>query len=87
VGMTADTRISELLPPADDLGGKFPDKSLRMWEEAVGYFLAGEWDKAKDRMSVQFARDPVGKMLLEHMACYDGTPPADWDGVIGLDAK
>ena len=87
VGMTADTTVSELLPPADDLNAKFPDKALRVWEEAVRCFLAGEWDRAKEWLGVQFNRDPVGKMLLEHMALYDGTPPADWDGVIGLDAK
>ncbi|HEY2785176.1 MAG TPA: adenylate/guanylate cyclase domain-containing protein [Fimbriiglobus sp.] len=87
VGMTADTRVSELLPPADDLSAKFTEKTLRVWEEAVALFLAGEWDQAKQRLSVQFARDPVGKILLEHMACYDGTPPVDWDGVIGLEVK
>jgi adenylate cyclase len=87
VGMTADTTASELLPPADDLNAKFPDKALRVWEEAVQAFLAGEWDRAKERLGAQFARDPAGKMLLDHIAQYDGTPPADWDGVIGLDAK
>lgn len=87
VGMTTDTRVSELLPPADDLASKFPEKSLRMWEEAVEFFLAGEWDQAKARLAVQFARDPVGKLLLDHMALYDGTPPAEWDGVIGLEVK
>lgn len=77
-GMAKGFVLSELLPPEHDtVSGNIKESGRRSWDEAVGWFLAGEWGLARGRFE-QFSADPTAKLLLDHMAKTDGIPPKDW---------
>jgi class 3 adenylate cyclase len=54
---------------------------LRLWDEAVGWFTAGDWDRARERFQGTFGGDPVADCLLRHMEATKWRPPPGWDGV------
>ncbi|MBA4063154.1 MAG: hypothetical protein C0501_05470 [Isosphaera sp.] len=53
---------------------------LKHWDEAVAWFTAGEWEKARDRLQMMFIGDPVAECLLRHMEATRWRPPPKWDG-------
>jgi adenylate cyclase len=78
-GMTKGTVLSELLPPEHEpVQGNIKEAVRRSWEEALGWFLAGEWGQARNRFEQFFGNDPAARQLLDHMAKTNGTPPKDW---------
>jgi class 3 adenylate cyclase len=85
-GMTASVTPSELLPPENAPGAPMKEAVRRSWEEAMGWYAAGDWHKAKDRLQQFFAKDPIAQLVLGEIANRD-SPPQGWKGVLTLTAK
>jgi hypothetical protein len=62
------------------------DVVRKSWEEAMAWAAAGEWRKARERLTQFFPRDPFALLLLEEMANRDAPPPG-WDGVLKMKSK
>ena len=89
-GMTKGLLVSELLPPeTEPVQGNIKEPLRRSWDEAIGWFLGGEWGMARNRFEQYFANDLTSKMLQEFMAKTNGVPPKDWieKPEIALDSK
>jgi adenylate cyclase len=89
-GMTKGLVVNELLPSEMELvQGNLKEPQRRSWEEAIGWFLAGDWGQARNRFEQFFSDDATAKMLLAHMAKTNGTPPKGWaeNPEIALDTK
>lgn len=50
------------------------------WEQAVAFFTAGRWFRARQSFDEMFATDPAAQCFLRLMARTGGTPPPGWDG-------
>lgn len=83
-GMTAGVVLHELLPPAHE--GPPTGPVLRKWEEAVGWYAAGDWRRARDCFQQFFAHDSVAQLLLKEMGVATN-PPAGWNGVLKMTTK
>ena len=84
-GMTQTVVVNELLPPAVE-PGTISERDRRDYEAALDAFLAKRWDDAKDLLH-RLPRDGARAVLQTFMQKHNGTPPADWDDVIALEAK
>lgn len=86
VGMSKGVALFELLPPEHAPGTNLKEAVRRSWEEAVGWYAAGEWKRARERFQSYFANDPVAQMLLKEMGVATN-PPSGWDGVLKMTVK
>ncbi len=78
-GMTKGLFVSELLPSEMEIvQGNLREPQRRSWEEAIGWFLAGEWSQARNRFEQFFSGDATAKLLLAHMAKSNDVPPKGW---------
>lgn len=78
-GMTRSLAVSELLPPEmEPVQGNLREPLRRSWDEAVGWFLAGDWGQARNRFEQFFENDAAAKTLLDFMAKTNGVPPVGW---------
>jgi adenylate cyclase len=85
-GMTAGVVLHELLPPEHAPGSTMKEAVRRSWEEAVGWYAAGDWRRARDRFQQFFSHDPVAQLLLTEMGVATN-PPAGWNGVLKMTSK
>ncbi len=85
-GFDKELVIHELLPPAGD-SNSVPDSEILVFESAVDLLHAGDWGRAASRLESLPENDGVRNFLLRWIHKNGGTPPAVWDGVIGLEAK
>lgn len=89
-GMTKALVVNEMLPPeTEPVRGNIREVQRRSWEEAIGWFLGGEWSQARGRFEQFFGDDATAKMLLAFMARTNDVPPKDWaeKPEIALDTK
>ncbi|MDR0669474.1 MAG: CHASE2 domain-containing protein, partial [Treponema sp.] len=101
VGINTPVRLYELLGFQGKLGlpGKprLPDDTdtrqteyLAAWEEAIGLFEQGSFEKAGDIFSAliqQMPRDGTAKFYAERCLNYINSPPGAWDGITNLTEK
>ncbi|MFO0938882.1 MAG: adenylate/guanylate cyclase domain-containing protein [Gemmataceae bacterium] len=86
MGMTQGVELFELLPPEHAPGTNLKEAVRRSWEEAVGWYAAGDWKRARERFQNFFPNDPVAQILLSEMGMA-ANAPANWDGVVKLNSK
>jgi class 3 adenylate cyclase len=82
-GMKVPLRAYELVPSnlsGSWLGGEFAQTLLGQWNEAVEWFIAGEWPSARERLGDLFEGDTVAQCIIRHMDRTRGKRPPDWDG-------
>lgn len=78
-GMTKGLLMSELLPPEHEpVTGNIKEAARKSWDEAVGWFLAGEWGQARGRFEQFFSNDLTAKALLDFMRQSNDAPPQGW---------
>ncbi len=85
-GMESAVEVHELVP-ASMLGTAYSDRSLADHRMAVDAFIAGDWNDAFTLFESLPASDRTSQLLMAHMARYDYTAPADWNGVLVFDSK
>jgi len=78
--------VSELLPPVGD-DSEHSDEHLAIYEAALAAFLDRRWTESYEQLHRIPARDLGKDFLLGYILQHNHTPPADWDGVIQIDAK
>ncbi|CAN5122775.1 adenylate/guanylate cyclase domain-containing protein [soil metagenome] len=86
MGMTVAVTPFELLPPESAPGQPMKEVVRRSWEEAVGWYAAGEWNRCRERLQQFFMKDPAAAMMINEMDGKD-MPPKDWGGVIKMTSK
>jgi adenylate cyclase len=86
VGLSTPIEVSELLPPVAECP-ELNDEQLRLYENALGAFEAGDWNRAEELLAKVPHSDRVKDVLLRFILDHDGAPPADWDGAIRMSAK
>jgi class 3 adenylate cyclase len=81
-GMKTPVAAHELSPTTGGswLGGDLYEGPLAQWREAVEWFTAGDWTRARQRLEDLFEDDPAAQCLIRHMDRTRGRPPTDWDG-------
>jgi class 3 adenylate cyclase len=81
-GMKTPIRAYELSPATGStwLTGEWYQSQLMQWNEAVEWFISGQWGPARDRLGDLFEGDPAAQCLIRHMEKTRGKPPPDWDG-------
>jgi adenylate cyclase len=84
-GMSNALVISELLPPATEVGA-LSDSDLRNYEAALDAFRSGRWHDTPALLS-RLKNDGPAEVLRQFMARHHNAPPAAWDGIIQLDSK
>jgi len=84
-GMTQTVTVSELLPAAVE-PGTLAERDRRDYEAAFEAFLAGRWQDAHELLQ-RLVNDGACHVLQEFMDRHGGNPPAEWNGVMVLDAK
>lgn len=85
-GLDQAVLVHELLPPREE----FPlltDDHLRLCDEAVEAFLAGDWNRAFDLLHQLPAQDRGADFLTSFITQHHRQPPPGWDGTITLTAK
>jgi len=83
-GMTKDVTVCELLPPAVEPGAMH-EQVRRDYEAALDFFTTGQWASAHELL--KRLPENIGHFLKSYIDKHKGTPPVDWDGVIGLEGK
>ncbi len=89
-GMTKGLVVNEFLPPEFEIvQGNMRETQRRYWEEAIGWFLNGDWSQARNRFEQFFPDDATAKLLLAFMNKSGDQPPKDWNDKpeIALDTK
>src|SRR5262249_34802414 len=68
-GMKTPLRAYELSPTTGDtwLTSEWYQTQLSQWNEAVEWFISGDWSRARERLGDLFDRDPVAECILRHM--------------------
>src|SRR5262249_43656177 len=84
-GMTQTVLVNELLPPAVEPGA-MAERDRRDYEAALDAFLGKRWEDARDLFH-RLPKDGARAVLQAFMEKHGNEPPADWDGVIVLEAK
>jgi adenylate cyclase len=85
LGMLTVLTVSELLPPAVELG-TLPERDRLNYEAALDAFLTGRWQDVPALLR-RLPRDGPGERLQSFLERHGNTPPAEWDGVIVLESK
>jgi len=85
-GLDTPLEISELLPPASEYP-LLTDEHLSHYEAALDAFLTGRWPEAFKLLHNIPPDDHVTDFLTATIAQHHRAAPADWDGVIALEAK
>lgn len=83
-GMAKTLEVSELLPPAVEAGA-LTERDRRDYEAALDAFESGRWSDARGLLDK--LQNDVGAFLKEYMDRHGQKPPADWSGVIVMNAK
>jgi hypothetical protein len=80
--MKTPLRVHQLSPTSGEnwLASDYYQGPLAQWCEAVAWFTAGDWPRARKRLDDLFEGDPAAQCLIRHMDRTRGRPPADWDG-------
>ena len=84
--MMTELTISQLLP-AVEIDSSLSDADIALYESAWNAFAAGQWQDALDKLNALPAHDHVKDYLANYIAQNNDTPPADWTGVISMQAK
>jgi adenylate cyclase len=81
--------ISELMAKEGEIGGEMWEAVRRRWEEAVKFFLAGDWPRALKRFRDQFGDDKAGQELIKYIEASGPLPPGEWEvyPVVPLESK
>jgi adenylate cyclase len=85
-GLKSALDVHEILPSETE----FPvlsNQHLEWYEQAVDYFIQGDWHAAWEKLHLIPAADLAKDFLTMHIASRARKVPDDWDGVIQLDAK
>ncbi|HLQ47005.1 MAG TPA: hypothetical protein VK137_19845, partial [Planctomycetaceae bacterium] len=85
-GLTAELMVSQLLP-AVEIDSSLSDADIALYESAWNAFAAGDWQDALDKLNALPDNDHVKDYLANYVAQNNDTPPADWNGVISMQAK
>lgn len=85
-GMETPVLVTELLPPFSEYPN-LTDAHLAAYERAVDALLASRWTEALEHLQEVPAQDQAKDFLTVFIGQHNRTPPADWDGVIGLSSK
>jgi adenylate cyclase len=84
-GMSHVVVVHELLPPAVEPDA-MPERDRRDYESGLEAFLASRWGDARELLG-RLPHDGPAAVLLRFMESHGGAPPANWDGVMNLEAK
>jgi adenylate cyclase len=84
-GLATPLLVSELLPPTSR--SPLRDEDIQFYEAALEDLRKGQWEKAFRQLYKVTAEDLVKDFLTVYIAQHNRTPPAGWDGVIGLASK
>jgi adenylate cyclase len=84
-GMTQTVFVNELLPPAVE-PGTLAERDRRDYEAALDAFLQGKWQDA-DGLLRRLPHDGARDVLQAFMDKHGNSPPAEWNGVIGMETK
>ena len=85
-GLETPLLVSELLPPAS-VYPQLTDEHLACYESALDAFLLGDWSRAFELLHAIPADDRAKDFLTLQITRSNRTPPAGFDGVIGLESK
>lgn len=85
-GLDHPVVVYELLPPENEYP-LLQDHHIRLCEEAVTAFIAGQWDEAFTRLHQLPAEDRAFDFLTAYIAQHHRVPPASWDGTIVIPSK
>lgn len=85
-GMDTAVTVTELLPPATEFPS-LTDAHLVAYERAVDALLDGRWSEALEHLHEVPAHDQAKDFLTVFIGQHNRIPPADWDGVIGMQNK
>lgn len=85
-GMEMPVEVSELLPPAAEYP-QLTDEHLAAFESAVEALYARDWAGALQLLHRVPPDDLAKDFLTVFIAQHNRTPPADWDGVVGIQAR
>lgn len=84
-GMDTAITVSELCPPVAQ-SPNLPDEQISQYEAALDQVIAGDWEAARATLA-DCSDDGPKAFLLDWMARFENTPPADWDGAFSLADK
>jgi adenylate cyclase len=84
-GMRTVLTVHELMPPAVEPGA-MSERDRRDYEAALEAFLASRWDDARQLLH-RLPSDGPSKFLSAYMSARQNQPPAEWNGIIGLESK
>lgn len=85
-GMKTPLMVSELLAP-EGPNSLLTNQHIDSYEQAVDALQTGRWSEAFRLLHQVPAEDRVKDFLTVFIAQHGRTPPADWDGYIGLPEK
>jgi adenylate cyclase len=85
-GMKTPLTVSELLPPAG-ADCILSNEHVEYYEQALDYFIAGDWHNAFRLLHHVPAEDQVKDYLTFIIAQHQRVAPANWTGVIELPIK
>ena len=85
-GLDTSLMVSELLPPESECPD-VTDQQIAVYESALDAFLGGNWSEAVDLLARLSPKDHVKDFLVDYINRHNGTPPADWEGLIVLQSK
>ena len=80
-GLEQPVEISELRPPAHE-DPLVTDEHIRLYEEGLDAFLAGNWQRAYRLLRELPSEDTGADLLIAHIVQHGRTPPPNWDGII-----
>lgn len=84
-GMEAALLVSQLLPPEGEPGA-FSAHKQRDYETALNAFVAGHWPEARELLQ-HLRSDGPARFLEAFMDRHPQGPPADFNGVLVMEAK
>jgi adenylate cyclase len=82
-GFATRIEVSQLLPPIS-VGGSTSDEDVALYEEALDWFVEGQWEKAFERLHRVSADDRAKDFLTATILRSGRIPPSGWDGVIEI---
>ncbi len=78
-GMSRPLSMAEILPAENEPGQRVVrEPQRRSWDEAIDWFLAGEWSMVRSRLENYFPDDPAARQIMNFMSSHNDLPPSDW---------
>ena len=85
-GMNDPIEVYQVLP-VSTIHEMIADQDIATYEQAAQEVIAGQWDKAQQRLAKILPDDGPACFLRALLDEHSATPPANWDGAINLTQK